>query len=188
MTNHIHALIQVSDIPLVRLMLHIAERYARTFKATLHTTGHLFEKRYYPVLVDADEYLLELLWYIHLNPVRAHMVTSPDDFPCLMCFPGFPARQRYAEGSLEVEGLSRRLPGCRLRRPNAALEPEAHAQAEVVLIEFDTGRLVYRNPAVMRLKLDQFTREPACEQAVIGRYVVRVLQRSGNLDTEGEGP
>jgi len=41
----------------------------------------LFEKRYHPVLVDADEYLLELLRYIHLNPVRAHMVTSPDDYP-----------------------------------------------------------------------------------------------------------
>src|SRR4051795_7601619 len=46
----------------------------------LNTTGHLFEKRYYPVLVDADEYLLELLRYIHLNPVRARMVASPDDY------------------------------------------------------------------------------------------------------------
>jgi putative transposase len=81
MTNHIHALIQVADAPLGRLMLRIAGRYARTVQAKLHTTGHLFEKRYYPVLVDADEYLLELLRYIHLNPVRAHMVASPDDYP-----------------------------------------------------------------------------------------------------------
>jgi putative transposase len=81
MTNHIHALIQVSDIPLGRLMLHIAGRYARTIQAPLHTTGHLFEKRYHPVVVDADEYLLEVLRYIHLNPVRANMVTTPDDYP-----------------------------------------------------------------------------------------------------------
>lgn len=81
MTNHLHALIQVGDIPLGRLMLRIAGRYARTIQAALHTTGHLFEKRYYPVLVDADEYLLELLRYIHLNPVRAHMVSSPDNYP-----------------------------------------------------------------------------------------------------------
>jgi hypothetical protein len=33
------------------------------------------------VLVDADEYLLELLRYLHLNPVRARMVQSPDDYP-----------------------------------------------------------------------------------------------------------
>ncbi|HEY6640538.1 hypothetical protein [Povalibacter sp.] len=62
-------------------MLRIAGRYARTSQASMHTTGHLFEKRYYPVLVDADEYLLELLRYIHLNPVRAHMVASLDDYP-----------------------------------------------------------------------------------------------------------
>jgi len=81
MTNHVHLLIQVADAPLGRLMLHIAGRYARTIQAALPTTGHLFEKRYHPVLVDADEYLLELLRYIHLNPVRARMVASPDDYP-----------------------------------------------------------------------------------------------------------
>lgn len=81
MTNHIHLLIQVSDVPLGRLMMRIAGRYARTVQAQLHTTGHLFEKRYYPVLVDANEYLLELLRYIHLNPVRARMVALPCDYP-----------------------------------------------------------------------------------------------------------
>lgn len=81
MTNHIHALIQVADAPLGKLMLRIAGRYARTIQAALRTTGHLFEKRYYPVLVDADGYLLELLRYIHLNPVRAHMVAAPEDYP-----------------------------------------------------------------------------------------------------------
>jgi putative transposase len=81
MSNHIHALIQVSETPLGRLMLRIAGRYARAVQASLQTTGHLFEKRYYPVLIDADEYLLELLRYIHLNPVRARVVESPDDYP-----------------------------------------------------------------------------------------------------------
>lgn len=70
-------LIQVSDAPLGRLILRIAGRYARTVQKHLHTTGHLFEKRYHAVLVDADEYLLELIRYIHLNPVRARMVATP---------------------------------------------------------------------------------------------------------------
>ena len=81
MTNHIHALIQVSDTPLGRLMMRIAGRYARMTQACIRTTGHLFEKRYYPVLVDADEYLLSLLRYIHLNPVRAGLAQSPDEYP-----------------------------------------------------------------------------------------------------------
>jgi putative transposase len=81
MTNHVHMLIQVSDAPLGKLMLRIAGRFARTVQRHLHTTGHLFEKRYHPILVDADRYLLELPRYIHLNPVRAHMVEHPSDYP-----------------------------------------------------------------------------------------------------------
>ena len=80
MTNHVHLLIQVGEIPLGRLMLRIAGRYARTIQRHLHTTGHLFEKRYHPVIVDADAYLLELLSYIHLNPVRARMVNAADAY------------------------------------------------------------------------------------------------------------
>ncbi len=80
MTNHVHLLMQVGDTPLGRLMLRIASRYARTLQARFHTTGHLFERRYHSVLVDANEYLLELLRYIHLNPVRAHIVTTPVDY------------------------------------------------------------------------------------------------------------
>lgn len=81
MTNHVHLLIQVGDVPLGRLMLRIAGRYSRTIQRHhLHTTGHLFEKRYHPVIVDADEYLLELLRYIHLNPVRARMADAADAY------------------------------------------------------------------------------------------------------------
>jgi REP element-mobilizing transposase RayT len=81
MTNHLHALIQVGVEPLGRLMLRVAGQYARMTQARLQTTGHLFEKRYYPVLVDTDAYLLELIRYVHLNPVRAKMVTSPAEYP-----------------------------------------------------------------------------------------------------------
>lgn len=81
MTNHVHLLMQVGHLPLGRIMLRIASRYARDLQARFHTTGHLFERRYHAVLVDADSYLLELLRYIHLNPVRAMMVASPLDYP-----------------------------------------------------------------------------------------------------------
>lgn len=80
MTNHVHLLIQVGDVPLGRIMMRVAGRYARLVQRRFRTTGHLFEQRYHCVLVDADEYLLELVRYIHLNPVRAHMVESPDDY------------------------------------------------------------------------------------------------------------
>lgn len=81
MTNHVHLLIQVGDAPLGKSMLRIASRYARTLQRRFQTTGHLFERRYHTVLVDVDTYLLELLRYIHLNPVRAGMVECVDDYP-----------------------------------------------------------------------------------------------------------
>ena len=80
MTNHIHMLVQVSEVSLGRIMRHIAGPYARKVQAVRSTTGHLFEKRHDQRLVDADEYLLELIRYIHLNPVRAGLVRAPAEY------------------------------------------------------------------------------------------------------------
>jgi putative transposase len=80
MTNHIHAIVQVADAPLGKLVLRIASQYARRFQARLETTGHLFERRYHAVLVEADRYLLTLVRYIHLNPVRAGLAGDPMDY------------------------------------------------------------------------------------------------------------
>jgi REP element-mobilizing transposase RayT len=76
MTNHLHLLVQVSDDPLAHLIRRIASGYARAYQANRDTTGHLFENRYHSVLVDTDVYLLELIRYIHLNPVRAGLAPA----------------------------------------------------------------------------------------------------------------
>lgn len=81
MSNHVHLLIQVADIPLGRAMMRIAGGYAREMQRMRPTTGHFFERRYRAILVDADSYLLELIRYIHLNPVRAGMVVAPEAYP-----------------------------------------------------------------------------------------------------------
>ena len=81
MTNHIHVLAQVADAPLGMLVQRIASRYARAYQARLETTGHLFERRYHAVLVDVDRYLLTLVRYIHLNPVRGGLARDPADYP-----------------------------------------------------------------------------------------------------------
>lgn len=81
MTNHLHALLQIADRPLGKIMQRIAQRYARYRHKALRTSGHLFERRYKAKLVDVDAYFLALLRYIHLNPVKAHLVTDPADYP-----------------------------------------------------------------------------------------------------------
>jgi putative transposase len=81
MTNHIHAVVQIGDKPLSKVMQRIQMRYSRYRHKQLRTRGHLFERRYRALLVEADAYLVALLRYIHLNPVRAGMVTAVGDYP-----------------------------------------------------------------------------------------------------------
>ena len=81
MTNHMHLALQVADAPLGPIVRRIAGVYARRIQRRLPTTGHLFERRYRSVLVDADAHLLRLVRYIHLNPLRAGLVVDPADYP-----------------------------------------------------------------------------------------------------------
>lgn len=80
MPNHIHLAVQVAQDPLSGIMQNLSFRYTRWINTTQARTGHLFQGRYQAILVDADRYLLDLVRYIHLNPVRAGMVENPEDY------------------------------------------------------------------------------------------------------------
>jgi putative transposase len=81
MTNHVHLVIHVGNIPLSRIMQNLSFRYTKWINWWHNRSGHLFQGRYKAILVDADEYLVQLAAYLHLNPVRAGMVTSPAAYP-----------------------------------------------------------------------------------------------------------
>jgi len=81
MPNHIHLLIQTQGAPLSRIMISIQTAYARYFNKRYKRVGHVFQNRYKAILCDADSYLLELIRYIHLNPVRAGIVDLPQNYP-----------------------------------------------------------------------------------------------------------
>ena len=80
MANHIHLVIQVADIPLSSIMHNLSFRYTRYINTRRKCTGHLFQGRYKAILLDADTYLLELVRYIHLNPVRSGIVRKPEEY------------------------------------------------------------------------------------------------------------
>jgi len=77
MSNHLHLALQAGADPLSEPMRQIAAEFARAMQSKMQTTGHFFERRYHAVLVDSDSYLLELIRYIHLNPVRGGLVVGP---------------------------------------------------------------------------------------------------------------
>ncbi len=80
MTNHIHMAIRSGARPLAELMRFTASLYSRQTNRKMGCSGHLFERRYRAILVDADSYLLELIRYIHLNPVRAGLTCDPQEY------------------------------------------------------------------------------------------------------------
>jgi REP element-mobilizing transposase RayT len=80
MPNHIHFLLQVEEHPLSNIMQRLLTAYALRFNKTYKRQGHLFQGRYHTILCNKDSYLLELVRYIHLNPVRAGLVKNPTDW------------------------------------------------------------------------------------------------------------
>ena len=72
--NHFHLLLLPTNFKLAVLMRRLLTGYAVTFNLIHHRTGHLFQNRYKSIVCDKESYLLELVRYIHLNPIRAGLV------------------------------------------------------------------------------------------------------------------
>ena len=81
MSTHFHILIETPSGNLSQIMQHINGAYTIYFNTKRKRSGHLFQGRYKAILIEADEYAAELSRYIHLNPVRAGMVTKPEEYP-----------------------------------------------------------------------------------------------------------
>lgn len=80
MPNHFHLLLEAKEIPLSRVMLSLLTRYVKLFNLRHQRVGHLFQSRYKAILCQKDTYLLELVRYLHLNPVRVGLVNSPGEW------------------------------------------------------------------------------------------------------------
>jgi putative transposase len=80
MTNHYHLVLQTQEANLSLLMRHLNGVYTQTFNRRHGLTGHLFQGRFKAILVDSDAYLMTLCQYMELNPVRARMVESAEQW------------------------------------------------------------------------------------------------------------
>jgi putative transposase len=72
--NHLHLLLRTGSTPIATVMRRLLTGYAVTFNRRHGRHGHLFQNRYKSILCQEDLYLLELVRYIHLNPLRARIV------------------------------------------------------------------------------------------------------------------
>ncbi len=82
--NHAHFLVRTGPRPLARSMRALLTGYAGAFNRRHHRVGHLFQNRYKSIVVEEEPYLLELVRYLHLNPLRAQVLpdlTALDRYP-----------------------------------------------------------------------------------------------------------
>ncbi len=80
MPNHVHMLVETGDVPLSRIMQALQFTYTQKFNHRYKKAGHLFQGRYKAILCQKETYLLELIRYIVLNPIRARLVKRPADW------------------------------------------------------------------------------------------------------------
>jgi putative transposase len=80
MANHYHLAVRTATVPLWRSIRLVQWRYAREHNRRRRQLGPLWQGRYQVRLVEDQRYLLQLIAYIHLNPVAAGLVEDPRDY------------------------------------------------------------------------------------------------------------
>ena len=156
MSNHVHLVVRAGDEPLEKLMKPIHTGYAVWKNARSGRLGPVFSGRFKSPLVEADLYLLELVRYVHNNPVRAGMVSEAAAFngsshrayvglepaPTWLTLGDVlgrldhdPENARLAFASFVAEGVGEE------RRPDLAGEGLRRAAAEVATEVGDAWRL-----------------------------------------------
>lgn len=79
MGNHFHLLVRPTKEKLSSIMRRLMTGHAVSFNRRHGRRGHLFQNRYKSIVVEEDAYFVELVRYIHLNPVRAGLIRTLDD-------------------------------------------------------------------------------------------------------------
>jgi putative transposase len=74
--NHFHLLLQTASVPISTVMRRLLTGYAMNYNGRHRRAGHLFQNRYKSILCQQEPYFLELVRYIHLNPLRAKLVPN----------------------------------------------------------------------------------------------------------------
>jgi len=78
MNNHIHMVIESDNLSKVMHCINLS--YAQYFNFQYHSTGHFWQDRFKSFVIEKDEYIFNCITYIEYNPVRAKIVSRPEDY------------------------------------------------------------------------------------------------------------
>ncbi|MBN2029713.1 transposase [bacterium] len=82
MPNHYHYLVHIVDPKLFsKKMMFFFNKYLKSLNTSRHESGRYFVNRFKAKVIEKEQYLLKLCCYIHLNPLKAGLVQSLEDWP-----------------------------------------------------------------------------------------------------------
>jgi len=130
MGNHYHLVLTTRRPNLSMFMRQLNGVYTQRFNRRHGKGGHVFQGRFKSIVVDREAYLLELCRYVELNPVHAHMVDAPQDWP----WSSFRAHAGLAPCPQWLDGatIQAALLG---REPTTPAQRRAAARRYVTLVE-----------------------------------------------------
>lgn len=118
MGNHIHLLINDPDDHMSEAIHAIAVSYAGRYNAHTGHIGHVFQERFWDSPIKSEEYLLEAIRYVHLNPQKAGLAAYDD-------YPWSSHREYLMGGEVSTSCLRKR---CRRALSDASLIPSVHGK------------------------------------------------------------
>ncbi|NQT18643.1 MAG: transposase [Planctomycetes bacterium] len=144
MTNHVHLLLTVkaADV-LSRFMQRLANVFANRFNVIRGRKGHLWEARFVSTIVQPSSYFHRCMAYIDLNPVRAGMVATPDEYQ----WSGYGFVAAEDERLLRLHGIYLKLGKNKRQRHQAYLK----------LLEEEAGRPPYSLAGTLFVGTSEFT-------------------------------
>jgi len=80
MNNHVHIVVKSEPSNLAKAIKSVNIKYAMHFNQTRSRIGHVFQDRYKSEPIEDDKYLMQVIRYVHNNPVKAKLVKSPEDY------------------------------------------------------------------------------------------------------------
>jgi putative transposase len=81
MDNHYHLVIEDSESRLSDFMKHLNGHYGKNYRSKVRGKGYVFQGRYKSILIQDDSYLMMVIAYVLLNPIRANSVDNVDNYP-----------------------------------------------------------------------------------------------------------
>ena len=103
MGNHYHVCLRTPEGNLPRVMQHLDGLYTQRFNRLHRRDGALFRGRYKAIVVDKDNYLAQVVRYIHLNPLEAGLVREPES--CVWSSHRFSVRQNEVPEWLRIDAV-----------------------------------------------------------------------------------